>query len=69
MCELTGKSIGVDRLEAIPWTRFSYEAQQQLEKSGVDNRVHLGSLRTVHGSDTTEPVEVEAEEEEKKEKE
>jgi RNA polymerase-binding transcription factor DksA len=30
ICELTGKPIPWERLEAIPWTRFSLEAQNQL---------------------------------------
>jgi RNA polymerase-binding transcription factor DksA len=34
VCELTGKPIGNDRLAAIPWTRFSVEAEQQLEAEG-----------------------------------
>ncbi len=34
VCELTGKQIGADRLEAIPWTRFSMEAEQALEADG-----------------------------------
>jgi RNA polymerase-binding transcription factor DksA len=68
ICEMTGKPIGDARLEAIPWTRFSYQAQQQLENSGAGNRVHLGSLRTVHGGDLAEPDEAE-ESDEKPEKE
>jgi RNA polymerase-binding transcription factor DksA len=34
ICELTGKPIDDARLEAIPWTRFSIEAEQQLEADG-----------------------------------
>ena len=33
-CELTGKDIPVERLKAIPWTRFSKEAEEQLEAAG-----------------------------------
>jgi RNA polymerase-binding transcription factor DksA len=33
-CELTGKPIPADRLDAIPWTRFTAEAEAQLEKEG-----------------------------------
>jgi RNA polymerase-binding transcription factor DksA len=33
-CELTGKAIPADRLKAIPWTRFSKEAEEQLEREG-----------------------------------
>ena len=31
-CELTGKDIPAERLKAIPWTRFSKEAEEQLER-------------------------------------
>ncbi|MDQ6859741.1 MAG: TraR/DksA family transcriptional regulator [Verrucomicrobiota bacterium] len=34
VCELTGKPIAPDRLKAIPWTRFSLEAEEQLERDG-----------------------------------
>src|SRR3954463_13426352 len=33
-CEATGKPIGEERLLAIPWTRFSIEAEQKLEAEG-----------------------------------
>jgi RNA polymerase-binding transcription factor DksA len=33
-CELTGKPIPADRLDAIPWTRFTAEAEAQLENEG-----------------------------------
>jgi RNA polymerase-binding transcription factor DksA len=60
-CEMTGRPIAAARLEAIPWTRFSYEAQQQVEKSGLKTRMHLGSLRSVHGTESAEPDEPEEE--------
>src|SRR5689334_21141345 len=31
ICEVTGRPIPQDRLEAIPWARFSAEAQRELE--------------------------------------
>lgn len=34
ICELTGKPIEHDRLVAIPWTRFSADAERSLEKEG-----------------------------------
>src|SRR5205085_10656850 len=34
ICELTGKKIRPERLEAIPWTRFSEAAERELEKDG-----------------------------------
>ncbi len=59
-CELTGKPIPRARLEAIPWTRFTVEAQAQLEREGVLRQRRLGALGSV---DNTGVVEVEEEEE------
>lgn len=47
VCELTGKSIPRARLEAIPWTRFTVEAQAQLEKDGALKSRRLGQLGTI----------------------
>ena len=41
ICELTGKPIERHRLEAIPWTRFSAEAEKLLEKEGQIHRARL----------------------------
>ena len=43
-CELTGKSIERERLEAIPWTRFSADAERELENNGMADRARLGQL-------------------------
>jgi RNA polymerase-binding protein DksA len=45
VCELTGRPIPWKRLEAIPWTRFSIEAEAKLETLGT--HPHIGLLRTV----------------------
>jgi len=42
VCELTGKPIELQRLEAIPWTRFSAAAEKQLEREGEIRRAKLG---------------------------
>src|SRR5437867_4127481 len=42
ICELTGKKIARERLEAIPWARFSAEAEKQLEREGGGIRPRLG---------------------------
>lgn len=47
LCELTGKPIEPDRLEAIPWTRFSKAAGRKLEREGEIKRVHLGPRAAV----------------------
>jgi DnaK suppressor protein len=60
ICELTGKPIPKARLDAIPWTRFTVEAQSQLEKEGALRSRKLGQLGTV---DSAGAVEVEEEEE------
>ncbi len=46
-CELTGKPIEPERLEAIPWTRFSADAERQLEREGARKRAGLGPRETV----------------------
>src|SRR5688572_19030419 len=69
VCELTGKPIPKSRLEAIPWTRFTFQAQAQLEREGALRQRRLGALGTVDAVGITE-VESEDEPEEKvKEKE
>src|SRR5262245_44745794 len=47
ICELTGKHIPKQRLAAIPWTRFTVEAQAQLEREGALRQRKLGALGTV----------------------
>jgi len=44
ICELTGRLIPWERLEAIPWTRFSIEAETELK---ADTHPHIGLLGTV----------------------
>ena len=61
VCELTGKPIPRARLEAIPWTRFTVNAQAQLEKDGALRQRRLGALGTVDSAGVTE-VETEDEE-------
>jgi DnaK suppressor protein len=68
VCELTGKSIPRARLDAIPWTRFTVEAQAQLERDGALRQRKLGQLGSVDATGGTE-VEEEEEAEEKPAKE
>jgi len=65
ICELTGKPIPRTRLEAIPWTRFTVQAQAQLERDGALRQRRLGALGTVDAVGVTE---AEGEEEEPEEK-
>jgi RNA polymerase-binding transcription factor DksA len=64
-CELTGKNIPKARLDAIPWTRFTVEAQAQLERDGALRSRKLGQLGTVDSSGGVEVADEEDEPEEK----
>jgi len=62
MCELTGEPIEPDRLRAIPWTRFSADAQKELEAKGALSRTQFGELRNLFDTeDLAEPAEEEPE--------
>lgn len=65
VCELTSKPIPRARLEAIPWTRFTVQAQAQLEREGALRQRRLGALGTV---DSVGVTEVEADDDEPEEK-
>jgi RNA polymerase-binding transcription factor DksA len=45
ICEATGKPIDAARLTAIPWTRFSVEAERDLEAKDAVSRARLGDRR------------------------
>jgi RNA polymerase-binding transcription factor DksA len=62
VCELTGKAIPKARLEAIPWTRFTVDAQAQLEREGALKSRRLGTLGTIDSVGTTTEVEGDDEE-------
>jgi RNA polymerase-binding transcription factor DksA len=68
ICELTNKPIPKARLEVIPWTRFTVQAQAQLEKEGALRQRRLGALGSVDSVGVNE-VEEEEEPEEKPAKE
>jgi RNA polymerase-binding transcription factor DksA len=51
VCELTGKPISWKRLEAIPWTRYSLQAEAQLEDHV---RPHIGDLGAVRPGELVE---------------
>jgi len=69
VCEITSKPIPKDRLMAIPWTRFTVEAQAQLERDGMMRHKRLGALGTVDSTGVTEVEEDHSDEEEKPAKE
>src|SRR5262245_52609857 len=47
ICELTGKPIPAERLRAVPWTRFTEEAEAKLEKQRAVRRPKLGAVASV----------------------
>src|ERR1041384_159749 len=63
ICELTGKQIPKARLQAIPWTRFTVQAQAQLEREGALRQRRLGALGSVDSAGSSE-VEAAGEEDE-----
>src|SRR5215469_2183799 len=63
VCELTAKPIPRARLEAIPWTRFTVEAQAQLEREGALKSRRLGQLGTIDSVGTAAEGEAEEAEE------
>ena len=66
-CELTGEPIPEVRLQAIPWTRFTAQAQKQLEREGASARARFGALGSVQEAANLEPEEGEEKEEEEAE--
>ena len=62
VCELTGKTIPKARLEAIPWTRFTVEAQAQLERDGALKSRRLGALGSIDSASATPDVETDDDE-------
>lgn len=47
ICQLTGKEIEPARLVAIPWTRFTADAEKQLEREGEVRGARLGPRESV----------------------
>jgi RNA polymerase-binding transcription factor DksA len=66
VCELTNKVIPKTRLEAIPWTRFTVEAQAQLEREGALRSRRLGTLGSVDMVGSVESEESDHDEPEEK---
>jgi len=46
VCEQTGRPIPGARLRAVPWTRFSREAEVRLEDLGMAGKTRLAPLRS-----------------------
>jgi RNA polymerase-binding transcription factor DksA len=45
VCEITGEPISAERLNSVPWARYSLEGQQQMEQGGWARRTALPSLQ------------------------
>jgi RNA polymerase-binding transcription factor DksA len=50
ICELTGQPIPEARLRAVPWTRFTRDAEANLEEKKGVSAPHLGKLESVRGA-------------------
>ena len=49
ICEITGKPIPQDRLRVVPWTRYTRDALERLEKKRMVERPHLESIASIQG--------------------
>jgi RNA polymerase-binding transcription factor DksA len=54
VCEITGEPIAGERLNSIPWARYSIQGQQQIEQGGFGRRTALPTLQGIGGTDTEE---------------
>ena len=66
ICELTNKHIPKTRLEAIPWTRFTVEAQAQLEREGALRQKRLAALGSMESTSVAESEDSDVEEADEK---
>ena len=60
ICEISGKPISEQRLNALPWTRFSHDIERQLESQGQGRRMRLGALRALRGEKLLDEAEIPA---------
>jgi len=51
ICEETGQAIPAARLRAVPWTRFTREVEERLEKMDVVSRARLNKAASVRGNE------------------
>jgi DnaK suppressor protein len=55
VCELTGKPIPLERLDAVPWTRYSVEGQREIEERGEAITAGIGPLGNADRRGTEPP--------------
>ncbi len=51
VCELSGKKIPDERLEALPYTRYTREMQEQVERDNMGGKFRRPVVRSVFGLD------------------
>jgi DnaK suppressor protein len=61
ICEATGQPIPADRLEAIPWTRFSAAAERELERNNAVRGAKLAELEDLPRASRAESEDEESE--------
>ena len=66
VCELTNKNIPKTRLEVIPWTRFTVEAQAQLEREGALRQKRIAALGSMESTSVAESDDSDVEETDEK---
>jgi DnaK suppressor protein len=49
-CEITGKPIPDVRLRVVPWTRYTKEALERLERLWLVGRPHLSAVASLQGA-------------------
>jgi RNA polymerase-binding transcription factor DksA len=54
ICEITGEAISVERLNSIPWARYSLAGQRQIELDGLARRPGLPLLEGLSGPESAE---------------
>jgi len=54
ICEMTGKPVNEERLEALPFTRYTREAQEMIERDQLGGRNRRVPVRSVFGLDDEE---------------
>jgi RNA polymerase-binding transcription factor DksA len=47
ICEITGEPIEAERLQAIPWARYSLQGQNELEKNGLGRKHGLPPVESI----------------------
>lgn len=49
VCEVTGKAIPESRLRVVPWTRYTKDALESIERQQPGHRMHLEAVASIQG--------------------